>query len=72
MLVPGRATLAVTNESQCIWPRRTIMLNFFIPVPAWLLATGYVAYDIFGALSHNNHGVSNAGHLGGTCCVPYT
>eukprot|EP00029_Vermamoeba_vermiformis_P014743 TRINITY_DN9857_c0_g1_i1.p1 TRINITY_DN9857_c0_g1~~TRINITY_DN9857_c0_g1_i1.p1 ORF type:complete len:289 (+),score=41.37 TRINITY_DN9857_c0_g1_i1:56-922(+) len=59
------AIMATAVLFGCIWPRRTIMLNFFIPVPAWLLASGYVAYDIFGALSHNNHGVSNAGHLGG-------
>ncbi len=35
----------------CHFPRRTILLFFVIPVPAWLVGVLYVASDLFGARS---------------------
>ena len=36
------------------FPRRTLYLNFLIPVPAWFLGVMIVAFDLVGALSRGN------------------
>jgi membrane associated rhomboid family serine protease len=48
----------------CHYPFRTIYLNFFIPIPAWLLGVLYIAHDVFGTW-HRVDNVAYTAHLGG-------
>ena len=48
------------------FPRRTILLFFVIPMPAWLLARSSSAYDIFGAIGRlRESNVAYSVHLAG-------
>jgi hypothetical protein len=38
------------------YPRRTILLMFVLPVPAWVLGVLVVGYDVMGALGSGNNG----------------
>ncbi|MFO0791557.1 MAG: rhomboid family intramembrane serine protease [Pirellulales bacterium] len=46
------------------FPHRTILFNFFIPMPMWLLAVIMIAGDAFGAISRSG-AVAFTAHLGG-------
>jgi hypothetical protein len=46
------------------FPRRTILLFFVLPIPAWVLGVALVAGDILGATGHGGN-VAYAAHLGG-------
>lgn len=56
-----------------IWfPRRTLLINFFIPVPAWLAVILFVGMDLVGMIGGQSlnpmgegAGVAHAAHLGG-------
>lgn len=48
----------------CHYPYRTIYLNFFIPIPAWLLGVIYIAHDVFGTWQRGDN-VAYTAHLGG-------
>ncbi|KAF2175562.1 hypothetical protein K469DRAFT_756166 [Zopfia rhizophila CBS 207.26] len=53
--------------SACLWPSQGVAVFGIIPMPLWLLAIGYVAYDGY-YLDHRREGntnVAHAGHLGG-------
>lgn len=58
MLGASGAITAVLILFAINFPKVTILLNFFIPVPAWLLGIGYIIYDLYGASS----GTSNVAH----------
>ena len=47
------------------FPRRTLLLFFVIPVPAWLLGVMAVGYDIFGAMGGAEPNVAYSAHLAG-------
>ena len=47
-----------------LWPKREILLYFIIPVPIWLLATGAILFDMYGAMSQKGN-VGYEAHLGG-------
>ena len=47
-----------------LFPRRTIYLNFFIPVPAWLFGILWIAQDVIGAMQGGDQ-VAYSAHLGG-------
>ncbi|HHO53684.1 MAG TPA: rhomboid family intramembrane serine protease, partial [Deltaproteobacteria bacterium] len=47
-----------------MFPNRTLLLNFFIPVPAALAVAGFILLDIMGAVSGGSQ-VAHAAHLGG-------
>jgi membrane associated rhomboid family serine protease len=48
------------------FPRRTLLLNFFIPVPAWLVGTLVVLGDVLGAMGRGGSGnVAYSVHLAG-------
>jgi membrane associated rhomboid family serine protease len=50
----------------CHYPTRTILLNFFIPVPAWVMGLIWLGSDIAGALNRvQGDNVAYAAHLGG-------
>jgi len=55
-------TIAVVYAA--LFPKRILMLNFFIPVPAGLAVAGYIALDLFGLVGGRG-GIAHAAHLGG-------
>ncbi len=46
------------------YPRRTFLLSFIIPVPAWLLMALYVVLDLMGAMQQQDN-VAHMAHLAG-------
>ncbi len=58
------ATMAVVVLCACYFPRRRILLFFFIPMPIWGFAVFLVAQDFLGLLG-NREGIGFAAHLGG-------
>ena len=46
------------------FPKRTLLLYFVIPVPAWLLGVFWIGQDILGALAANDN-IAYSAHLGG-------
>lgn len=47
------------------FPRRTLLLFFVIPIPAWVLGVLLVLFDVMGALGHGAENVAYIVHLGG-------
>lgn len=47
------------------FPRRTLLLFFVIPMPAWVLGVLLVALDLWGALGHGDQNVAYVVHLAG-------
>jgi membrane associated rhomboid family serine protease len=45
-------------------PTRTILINFILPLPAFVCGLGYMAYDLSG-LYYGSGNIGNAAHLGG-------
>lgn len=58
MLGASGAITAVLILFAINFPKVTVLLFFFIPIPAWLLGIGYIIYDLYGASS----GTSNIAH----------
>ncbi|HZT82713.1 MAG TPA: rhomboid family intramembrane serine protease [Gemmataceae bacterium] len=50
------------------FPRRVILLFFFLPVPIWAFVAFQVARDALGFVSGVQNGVATAVHLGGAVC----
>ncbi len=48
------------------FPKRILLFMFVIPVPAWLLGAGVIAYDILGAMGRADQHIAFTAHLGGT------
>lgn len=46
------------------FPNRTLMINFLIPMPAWMAVFFFIALDLAGAFDGGGT-VANAAHLGG-------
>lgn len=62
------AVSATLAAAAILFPTRTILLWFVIPVPLWLLAVIYIASDLLGlraALTGVQTGVGHGAHLGG-------
>jgi hypothetical protein len=47
------------------YPRKTIYLNFLIPVPIWLMAAIYLFFDLVATIKQENGGVATVAHLSG-------
>ncbi len=47
------------------FPRRTLLLFFLFPVPAWVLGVLLVVFDVMGALGHGAENVAYVVHLAG-------
>jgi membrane associated rhomboid family serine protease len=47
------------------FPRRTLLLFFVIPMPAWVAGVALVGWDIMGAMGHGERNIAYAAHLGG-------
>jgi len=58
------SVMAIAVIFASLFPRRTLLLNFFIPVPAALAVAGYIALDVFGAFQGST-GIAHGAHLGG-------
>jgi membrane associated rhomboid family serine protease len=71
--VPGSRALGASGAVTAVmvlfathYPRRIILLFFFLPVPVWLLVVFQVAQDLFGLLGGGGRGaVAVSAHLGG-------
>lgn len=48
-----------------LFPRQKIMLYFAIPVPAWLLVTGFGVLELYLGVTTSASGVAHFAHLGG-------
>lgn len=58
------SVMAVTVAYAATFPNRQLLLWFFLPVPAWLAAAGFIALDVMGAVGPGD-GIAHAAHLGG-------
>jgi membrane associated rhomboid family serine protease len=47
------------------FPNVTVLLFFVIPMPAWVLGVGFVAYDLYGAIMKQNGNVAYVAHVAG-------
>lgn len=57
------AVAGIIFSSILVDPYQTILI-FFIPMPAWLFAIGYVLFSIYGIKKQNDH-IGHEAHLGG-------
>ncbi len=48
-----------------LFPRRTLLVMFVLPLPAWLVGALAIGYDIYGATGRADQHVAYAAHLGG-------
>ena len=58
------AVMAIAVQYGALFPKRVLMINFFIPVPAAIAVAGYVLLDIRGMFGSGD-GIAHAAHLGG-------
>ncbi len=63
LLGASGAVTAVTMLYILHFPKRTILLMFVLPVPAWVAGAIFIAMDVFGAGGGDN--TSHAAHLAG-------
>ncbi len=59
------AVVAVVILFALNYPRQTVYLMFFFPIPAWVLGVVLVAMDVYGCIFQANSGVAYAVHLTG-------
>lgn len=58
------SVMAVSVMYAALFPNRTLLLQFFIPVPAAVAVGGYILLDVFGLFGSGST-VAHAAHLGG-------
>ncbi|MBN2800408.1 MAG: rhomboid family intramembrane serine protease [Deltaproteobacteria bacterium] len=58
------SVMAIAVLFGALFPRRTLLVQFFIPVPAALAVGGYLVMDFLGLFGHGS-GIAHAAHLGG-------
>ena len=58
------AVMAIAVQYGALFPKRILLLNFFIPVPAALAIAGWIVMDVMGMFSGGST-VAHAAHLGG-------
>lgn len=59
------AVIAVLVLCALHFPKRIVLLFFFLPVPIWLVVVFLVAQNLFGLLGGGGMDVAFSGHLGG-------
>jgi membrane associated rhomboid family serine protease len=59
------SVMALAVMFGAMFPNRTLMINFFFPVPAAMAVGLYVLLDVFGLFGVGGGGIANAAHLGG-------
>ncbi|KAJ2081147.1 hypothetical protein H4R24_002569 [Coemansia sp. RSA 988] len=58
------AVMGLTTLFACLYPTSTIFV-LFVPMPAWIAATGIVVWDMWRVVNAHSTRVDGAGHLGG-------
>ena len=59
------AIMAVAVVGAFLFPSRTVVFMYVLPMPLWLLVTIYVGLDLYYPLAGLRSWLSSAGHLGG-------
>jgi membrane associated rhomboid family serine protease len=59
------AIMAVAVVGAFLFPGRTVLFMFVLPVPLWMLVVFYVGIDLYYPLAGLRSWLSSAGHLGG-------
>jgi membrane associated rhomboid family serine protease len=59
------AIMAVAVVAAFLFPRRTVMFMFVLPMPLWVLVSLYIVIDLYYPLAGVRPWTSSAGHLGG-------
>jgi membrane associated rhomboid family serine protease len=59
------SVMAITVVFAALYPRRTLLVGFFIPVPASLAVVAFVVLDVMGVFGGTTDNVAHAAHLGG-------
>lgn len=59
------AAMAIAVVFAALYPRRTLLVQMILPVPAAVAVAGYIVLDLVGALSPADSNVAHAAHLGG-------
>lgn len=57
--------MGITSFFALVFPRAQFLLFFVVPVPAWAIMVGYLAYDGWMAIRARGGRTDSAGHLGG-------
>ena len=73
MIGASGAVTAVVVLYALLFPRRTLLFMFVLPLPAWLVGAMMVGFDIYGAMSRHplsflpnaDRNIAFAAHLGG-------
>ncbi len=58
------SVMAIAVVYGATFPKRTLLINFILPVPAAIAVSGYILYDIWGLFTGGD-GIAHAAHLGG-------
>lgn len=58
------AVMALAAVYGALFPNRTLLIGFFLPMPAWLAVVGFIALDVLGLIGGGG-GIAHAAHLGG-------
>jgi len=59
------SVMAIAVVFAALYPRRILLVNFFIPVPAALAVAVYVVLDALGVFGGTSDNIAHAAHLGG-------
>jgi membrane associated rhomboid family serine protease len=59
------AIMAVAVVAAFLFPTRTVLFMFVLPIPLWALVTLYIGIDLYYPLAGLRDWLSSAGHLGG-------
>jgi membrane associated rhomboid family serine protease len=59
------AIMAVAVVGAMLFPGRTVVFMFFLPMPLWVLVSLYVAFDLYYPLAGLRDWLGSTGHLGG-------
>lgn len=59
------SVVGVTTLFAILFPHATVQLMFFINLPAWGVAAGLSAWDLWRLFNHDKTRTDGAGHLGG-------
>ncbi len=66
MMGASGGVMAVVILFACNFPFQTVLFNFILPMPMWVLAAIYIAINLLGALGRAEEGtVAFTAHLGG-------
>lgn len=59
------AVMAIAVVFAALFPERTLLLFFVLPVPAAIAVGGFILLDVMGMFGAGRAGIANAAHLGG-------